>query len=390
MKNENELTQTEYKDETVAGEGKPAATSAEQKSLKAARAKEIIRNVVLVAVVAVGIFSLLGVVKEIGYDAHATFGDVLSGANPLFSIVLVAVIFGIVVLDVVKFCIICKTVTGKVLLGASIKTNFIGRYYDAVTPFASGGQPMQIYYLNTKGISGGNSSAIVLIKYIFSIVCWIILGAGLMIYGAAQGVLEGISGGNILKITGWLGVGINLIIPVFVLLFLVLPKLMGKITVGVIRAGKKLKIVKDVEKSTERALKTVSDFKHSFKLMATSPFNFVLLVAVCFAESVLTFAVPYFVMRAFSCPVGGMWLVVASLNVYAIFGASFIPTPGSSGIIEGMGAIAFSVAAGAALIWSVVFWRLLTFYIYILIGLGITVSDIIRKNLRSRRARRLK
>lgn len=243
---------------------------------------------------------------------------------------------------------------------------------------------MQIYYLNTKGISGGNSSAIVLIRYIFSIMCWIILGAALMIAGAAKGVLDGVSGGNLLKITGWVGIGINLIIPVFVLLFLLLPKLMRRLSSGVIWLGCKIRLVKDADKAKERAEKIVDDFKNSFKLMAKSPVNFVLLIAVCFLESAITFAVPYFVMLAFSCPVDGLFITVSSLNVYAIFGVSFIPTPGNSGVIEGMGALAFSVAAGPALVWSVIAWRLFTFYIYIIIGIFISVYDIIRKNKRGK------
>ncbi|MDE7075737.1 MAG: flippase-like domain-containing protein, partial [Clostridia bacterium] len=274
---------------------------------------------------------------------------------------------------------------GKFRIGTAAKTNFLGRYYDAVTPFSTGGQPMQIYYLNTKGISGGNSSAIVLIRYFSSIMCWIILGAALMIAGTVQGVLDGVSGGNLLKITGWIGIGVNLIIPSFVTLFLVLPKLMQKLTVGFVKLGHKMKIVKDVDKTTARATKVVSDFKNSFKVMATSPLNLILLILVCFVESAITFAIPYFVMKAFNCQVDGMLLSIMSLNVFAIFGVSFIPTPGNSGVVESMGALAFSVAAGSSLVWSVITWRLSVFYVYILIGICITVYDMIMKNVKAKR-----
>lgn len=353
---------------------------------KKKRGKQIFWNIFLVVVIALGILSLFGVVKEINTDSSVSVGEVMRGASPLFCVVLLLVVLVEMALDVSKFCIISKTVTGKFHIGISAKTNFLGRYYDAVTPFSTGGQPMQIYYLNSKGISGGNSSAIVLIRYIFSILCWIFLGAALMIAGAAKGVLDGVSGGNLLKIAGWIGIGVNLIVPTFVLLFLILPKLMQKLTVGVIKIGKKLKIVKDVEKTTIRATKVVGDFKNSFKLMATSPVKFILLVLVCFGESALTFSIPYFVMRAFSCSVDGMALAIMSLNVFAIFGVSFIPTPGNSGAMEGMSALAFSVAAGASLIVSVITWRFFVFYIYIIIGLIITVYDIVKKNKRSKQS----
>ncbi|MDE7400952.1 MAG: flippase-like domain-containing protein [Clostridia bacterium] len=368
-----EVTVKEVKDEAVA---EPA---------KKKRGVRIFWNVFLVVVIALGILSLFGIVGEIGDDNGASLGEVLSNASPLFCVILVLVVLLTMVLDVSKFCIICKTVTGKFRLATAAKTNFLGRYYDAVTPFSTGGQPMQIYYLNTKGISGGNSSAIVLIRYFSSILCWIILGGALMIAGTVQGVLDGVSGGSILKITGWIGIGVNLIMPAFVTLFLVLPKLMQKLTVGFVKLGHKMKIVKDVDKTTARATKVVSDFKNSFKVMATSPLYLILLLLVCFAESALTFAIPYFVMKAFNCQVDGMLLSIMSLNVFAIFGVSFIPTPGNSGVVEGMGALAFSVAAGSSLVWSVITWRLSVFYIFILIGLVITIYDIIKKNTKGKK-----
>ena len=352
------------------------------------RGRRIILNILLVAVIALGILSLIGIVGEINQGSGSSFTEVISGASPLFCVVLLAVVLAVMALDVLKYCIISKTVTGKFMVRASLKTNLIGKYYDAVTPFSTGGQPMQIYYLNSKGISGGNATAIVLIRYFASIICWIILGGALMIAGSVKGVLNGVSGGSILKITGWVGIGVNLIAPAFVTLFLFLPKLMGKITVGVVKLGHKMKIVKDVEKTTAQAMKIVNDFKNSFKLMATSPFKLIVLVLVCFAESALVFSIPYFVMKAFSCNLNGLFLNVVSLNVFTIFGVSFIPTPGNSGVVEGMGALAFSVAAGESLIWSVICWRFAVFYIYIIIGLFITVYDIIAKNIKIKKSLR--
>ncbi len=373
-----------------ASEAESPNTDAVSAPPKKKRGIRILRNIFLIAVIALGIWSLFGIVNEIEPTAGTSLFDILRGASPIFCVVLIAAVLFIMILDTAKFCIISKTVTGKFHVLTSAKTNFIGKYYDAVTPFATGGQPMQIYYLNTKGISGGNSSAMVLIRYIFSIMCWIILGAALMIAGSVKGVLNGVSGGNLLKIAGWIGIGVNLIVPAFVLLFLIVPKLMLKITVFTVKLGYKIKIVKDIDKTTKRATKIVSDFKSAFAHMAKSPVKFIALLIVCFCESALTFSIPYFIMKAFSCPVDGLALSIMSLNVFAVFGVSFIPTPGNSGVMEGMGALAFSVAAGSALIWSVLTWRLFVFYIYIIIGLGITVYDIIKKNIKNKADKKMR
>ncbi|MDE7083848.1 MAG: hypothetical protein K2O81_01235, partial [Clostridia bacterium] len=100
-----------------------------------------------------------------------------------------------------------------------------------------------------------------------------------------------------------------------------------------------------------------------------------------------TFATPFFIMKAFNCPVEGMLFTVMAINAFATFGVSFVPTPGNSGVVEGLGALAFSAFAGATLAWSVLFWRLSVFYIYIFIGIGITVFDVIVKNLKYKKSK---
>lgn len=375
-----------YADEPPVEETESAPQVAEPPKRK--RGARIFWNIFLIVIVAAGILAMFGIVNEIDPSSGMSLGEVLRGASPLFIGIAVLAVLLTMALDVSKYAIISKTVTGKVHLATSAKCHFIGKYYDAVTPFSSGGQPMQIYYLNTKGISGGNSTAMVMIRYFSSVVCWVTMGAALLIYGTVKGVLDTASGATILKVTGWIGIGVNLFIPVFITFFLLFPKLMYKLTYGIVKLGNKIRIVKDVEKTTARATKVVDDFKNSFKLMATSPIKLILLILVSFAEVGLTFAAPFFIMKAFNCPaVDGMLFTVMSLNAFATFGVSFIPTPGNSGVVEGLGALAFSAFAGATLAWSVLAWRLSVYYLYIFIGLGLTVFDLIAKNVRYKKSK---
>ncbi|MGN0805029.1 MAG: YbhN family protein [Candidatus Coproplasma sp.] len=374
--------------ESTANDSVPPKEEQASPPLQKGRAK-IIWNIILVALIVLGIASMFGIVDEVGEQSNKTFKEAFCNASPLFMALLVAIILCVMVLDCSKFAIINKTVTGKFKLKVAIKTSFLGKYYDAVTPFSTGGQPMQIYYLNTSGISGGSSTAIVMIRYFSSIFTWIATGATLMVYGAVKGVTAGVAGATILNITGWLGVGVNAVIPLFLTSFLIFPKSMYYITALIVKIGKKLKIVKDEEGTTAKALKVVDDFKRSFKVMATTPINLILLMAVSLGEALLTFSVPYFVMKAFSCQVSGMFLTIASLNAFATFGVSFIPTPGNSGVVESLGALAFSISAGSVLAWSVLFWRFSVYYIYILIGLTISSIDFLRKLLKKKRVKKL-
>ena len=339
-------------------------------------------NIVLIAVIALGIYSLFGISGEITGGDGYTFAEAIANISGTGTAMFVAVVLGVMIVDCLKFCVLNKAVIGKIRPGVAIKTSFLGRFYDGVTPFSTGGQPMQIYYMTTKGVSGANSSAIVLIRYFGSIFGFTLIGAVYMILGVVFGVLDGVSGSTLLMVAGWIGLAVNLILPIFLAFFVFFPRLANTLTRWFINVGVKLHIVKNKEKVMAKALKTVDDFVTSFKVIVKRPLHLVLFLLCCFAENFLTFSVPYFVMNAFSCDVDGMFFTIMALNVFATFGVSFIPTPGNSGVVEGMGVLAFSATAGAALAWCVLVWRFAVYYIYILIGVVITICDLIIKNIR--------
>ncbi len=343
-------------------------------------------NVVLVAIIALGMWSLFGIAGEVTDGEGMTFKEAVSGMNAGGVALLAAVVLGVMIVDCLKFCFVNKAVLGRVRPGVAIKTSFLGKFYDNITPFATGGQPMQIYYMTTKGVNVSLSSAVVLIRYFGSIYAFTFIGAVCMIVGVSVGVLDGVEGAALLQAAGWVGLFVNLIIPVFIAFFVFFPRFAMKCTTWFINVGVKLRIVKNRERVMAKALKTVDDFVVSFKLIAKKPLWLALFVLCCLAENFLTFSVPFFVMNALSCDMDGMFFTVLALNVFTTFGVSFIPTPGNTGVIEGMGVLAFSVAAGAALAWAVFFWRVAVYYVYILTGIIMTVFDLIAKNIRAARA----
>lgn len=369
-------------------EDQPAEAAQGQMSTVAAPPKKKRRwiwNIVLIAVIALGLWSLFSIAGEVTDGDGMTFVEAMNSLSVGGVIGLVCAVLAVMVVDSLKFCFVNKAVIGRVRPGVAIKTSFLGKFYDNITPFATGGQPMQIYYMTTKGVDVSNSSAVVLIRYFGSIFGFTLIGAVCMICGAACGVLDGVSGRTLLLVCGWVGLAVNLILPIFIAFFVFFPKLAGRCTTWFINMGVKLRIVKNKEKVMAKAHKIVDDFVVSFKIIVKKPLWLVLFLVCCFAENFLTFAMPWFVMNAFSCDVDGMFFAIMCLNVYATFGVSFIPTPGNSGVIEGMGVLAFSVAAGAALAWSVLFWRFAAYYIYIIIGIVMTVVDLIIKNIKDRK-----
>ena len=349
--------------------------------------------VLLTVAVGLGLWAMFGIAHDLGEPQ--SLSSIVRGSDWKFALILLAVIVIILACDWMKYCVVMKTTTGKFNPKISLKVQLLGKFYDNVTPFAVGGQPMQIYYLHKKGYSGGVSSAVILIKYFTQMVC--MCTVSLLFLAFNTGVLNLIdssgldSGWRISLLVGaWVGITANMSMPVMVLLFVILPKFSRKLASFVISIGYKLKIVKDKEKSLANAEKTVNEFRASFKIMSRKPLNFIALILLCIVEVLLRFALPYFVMKMFAVPFenDGFSVVISviALNVYATQSVAIIPTPGNSGAIESTGTMAFSAfITGSILSWSVFVWRLSVYYIYIIVGLGIMIFEFIRKLVRRRR-----
>ncbi|MDE6441507.1 MAG: flippase-like domain-containing protein [Clostridia bacterium] len=342
--------------------------------------------VLLLVVIALGIYLMFHVVYDMGEDVKS-FDEVIMASDWRFALITLAVILAIFMCLWFEYAVVMKTTTGKFRLVTSLKVAFLGKFYDNITPFATGGQPMQIYYLNKKGLGGGVSSAVVLIRYFAWMFSWIILDFIFM--AAFTNVLDGQPSRLLLLIAGWIGLGINVMLPLLLILFVVMPKFSRAITGGVITLGHKIRIVKDKDKMMERVDKMVEDFRSSFAIMSKSPLKFITLILLCLIEIFLFYAFPYFVMKMFSGLSENdgisVMLTVMALNVYATLSASVVPTPGNSGAIEGLVTAAFSVIAGNVLLWTVFFWRFGIYYIYIIIGIFITIFEFIRKLVRTRK-----
>ncbi len=353
---------------------------------KKSKKKSWLGKIFLLAVIAFGVVMMIQLGNSMSSE-QKSLGEVLAQLDPLFgSLTLVAILL-ILFIDAAKYFIALSATTKEAHPWVSLKVALLGRYYDNVTPFATGGQPMQIYYLHKKGFSVGLSAAVVFIKYAFNTCAWLFVAAVAMILGGSA--LSSVSTGGFLKVAGWIGWCLNALVPLFIFGFVIFPTFSHKLTEWLIRAGHKLRIVKNKDAAMNKAYDVVRDFRSSFTIMARHPFEFVLLSLSCIVELSLTFALPFFIMKAF----GGLgadagfavMIEVMALNAYATFASSVVPTPGNSGAIESTVTMAFSYIASSILIWVVIFWRFSTYYLYIIIGVGITVYDFIASFLQKKK-----
>lgn len=352
-----------------------------------------ILNIFLLVMIVVGIVLMVLVTVDM-MDEIDSFESVIKNINIEYAIYALLAFLLIIIFDIFRYHIVAMSVVKKPKLLVSTKTAFIGRYYDNITPFSTGGQPMQIYYLHKKGCSGGQSSSIIVIKYFASMFAWLIVSFCFMVFNRqALGTVPE-STAKLFGWAAWVGWGFTALLPTFIILFVLAPKLTNKIVVGIITLGYKMKIVKDKEGVLNKAYKIVDDFRTSFKFMAKKPLKFIMLMLVCVLEQLAIYALPFFIMTALASNTVAFnfetLFLVMTLNYYAAFSVVIIPTPGNSGFVEMAVLVAFSgVLPDATVFWVVFLWRFFAYYIFIIIGLIISVVDVARNFSKRNKRKRL-
>lgn len=245
-----------------------------------------------------------------------------------------------------------------------ISVGLIGMYYSSITPAATGGQPMQVFALKRRGIAPGLTSSALAVKFF----CWqcalLLLGAVAWISNA--GLVEKSLGQGIWMV--WLGFFLNGIAVAAVILLAISRNLMRAIIIFFVKAAHRLRIVKDVAKTSSRWDAALQDFHASVDILTKHPYQFLTLFFLSVIQVVCLMSAVYFVYRGFGLNAAPYTsLLTIQLELY--IAASFTPLPGASGAQEGGFYLFFGAIFPQTILFAALLvWRFLTYYLSIIIG----------------------
>lgn len=345
-------------------------------------------NLFFVVVLAVTLVLVYQLSANAAEGEQKTLKEIFGNMRTDYAVMAVGALFVMIFLDSMKYFVILHATSGKKYFGTSLKTSLLGKYYDNITPFASGGQPFQIHYLHKKGFSGGESTAVIFIKFCFNILIWLAICLCLMVFnrGALDVYVADDTQRRLFVVLGWIGFAINCSIPVVIIAFAVFPKLMETLTRWFLALGYKLKIVKSRDAVVIKAKRIAKDFRAAFVIMTHKPLHAVGLALICVCEQFLSIMLPYLVVVAMAGatiePNVQLMFAIMTMNVYVSMSVTAVPTPGNSGALETAFSLVLTSVAEGVLFWTVFGWRFLSYYSFILIGLCIFIADFIRKKAR--------
>ena len=268
-------------------------------------------------------------------------------------------------------------ITARYALFVSIS----GIYYSNITPGATGGQPMQVYYLKKRGIPVGIGTSALTVKFFSFQFMLAVLGTVLWIaYGP---FIAGQVGRSMwILIFGYV---YNVICVGFVLMMAVSKRLVWFFMKLIVRAGARLHLCKDPDATLVKWEDVLETFHSSVLMMTRRPMDLAVQLLLGAAQLLSMMAVIFFVYHAFGLS-GTSYGQLTALGIMLYTSAAYTPLPGASGAQEGVFALYFSqIFPDGIRLMALLLWRFFTYYLSLIVGAVVSVINGFRPGRKKNR-----
>lgn len=312
------------------------------------------------------IFGTLAVVMIVGFQGNelSDAWDALNSLAPQWILACVAGWAGYLFMDGVSIHYFLRKQRYPIALRHAVSIAMTGIYYSNITPGASGGQPMQIYYLKKRGVPIGIGSSAMTVKFfcfqfmlmVIGTIAWILFpGFVNAQVGASKWVL----------IMGYVFNSIS----VTAVLLLAISKPMVRFLIGLcIRLGTKIHLCKDPSAAAAKWEGILSTFHASVTMIRKHPRELMVQLFISTLQLMSLMSVVVSVYLAFGLSGESIpHLVAIGLMVY--ISAAYTPLPGASGAQEGVFILYFTgIFPEGKLFVALLLWRFFTYYIALIAG----------------------
>ena len=295
--------------------------------------------------------------------------------------------FLIMVLYIILECtiinILIKTIQKTKVRFLAVKIAMMGFYYNLVTPFASGSQPMQIYALNKYDINLSKSIAIVTNKTVLFQTVVTIYSAVIIFLNIE--ILKNELPSMLVLMS--IGMVMNIVSLVGGMLIVLTPNTMKIIVKVIVNILYRLNIFKSLNKKIHTINKFIDEYSYSIKLFIKNKKALFLSIILTIIQLTVFFSISYCVYKAFN--LNGLSLFeVLSLQVFLYMSVSPIPTPGNVGANE----VAFltifaNVFPGNIIGYSVFLYSIYVYYFLVVVCGLFTIHTHYHMNKRKNKNR---
>ena len=251
-----------------------------------------------------------------------------------------------------------RKVSPKVKLWTSVKATIIGQYYSAITPFASGGQPAQLYEMSKDNVPGGKATAVLVSKFLLFQVT-VTLYSFILIVVRMNHIIKGIKSASAFVFTGLF---INMVGLSIIILLAFRPEFLKSVIKYIILKLHKFKIIKNKDKKIEKFNHYIDEYLISINYMKNDVYMTLYMFVLSIIQLTVFFSITYFIYRALGLS-GTSVIDIISLQAILYMAVSFIPIPGTVGASElGFSLLLGTVFSSNLVMIALLLWRSISYY----------------------------
>jgi conserved hypothetical protein len=318
------------------------------------------------------IFATLAIVIYIGLSGNEISGiwNALNSITPVWLGVCLLAYGGYVLLDTLSIYQFLRSQGYKISFGYALIVSILGLYYCNITPGASGGQPMQVYYLKKRNVPIGIGSSAMTVKFFCFQLMLMLLGS-LFWFFNREYVYNQIGTGNMWILV--LGYIFNSLSILFVFMMALSRRLVRLFIVLFVKIGTWLHLCKDANAAVAKWEGNLATFHASVMMLTKKPINLLIQLGISAVQVIVLMMVTVALYFAFGLSgTSIVELITVALLLY--ISASYTPLPGASGAQEGGFALYFAgIFPEGTLIVALLLWRFFTYYLTLILGALLTV-----------------
>lgn len=242
---------------------------------------------------------------------------------------------------------------------------FSALFFNAITPFSSGGQPFQVYLLNKQGIKISESTNALLQNFFSYQLALITLGTVAII---VNNFLEIIPNTSLLRHIVIIGFVVNVLVLAIIIYLGKAKNINTKMFNKIFNFIFSLKFIKNREELKQKANKKIDEFYESSNYFKNDKYILLKSYSFNFISLIILYIIPMFIFYSIKIyDVGIIESIVCASYTY--FVGSFVPIPGGTGGLEYGFIEFFRVFSSSALISTcMILWRFITYYLSMILG----------------------
>lgn len=244
----------------------------------------------------------------------------------------------------------------------ALKTQF----FNAITPFATGGQPFQIYELKKDKLTISQATNVIIQNFIVYQLALVLLGIFAIISNAFMHTFDNI---KILKSLVILGFTINTLVIVCLFIFAFNKKINNFLINKFIILMNKLGFIKNKEEKLKNWNEKVNTFHDGAKILIYDKKSFIVNIILNIFALTALYLIPMTILYSTGNYHSFDSFTSIITCAYVMLIGSFVPIPGGSGGLEYSFTKFFGVFVSGSLIKTIMLiWRFLTYYMGMIIG----------------------